>query len=59
MPFVVAGIGLFGTIVRTISSVLMRLRRSDRRKATAWQPERGGEGELWTREDILRNFEAR
>jgi hypothetical protein len=59
VPLVVAGIGLLGTIVGTISGVLITQRRSDRREATAWERERVRERELWAREDTVRNFEAR
>jgi hypothetical protein len=59
VPLVVAGIGLLGTIVGTISGVLITQRRSDRREATARERERVRERELWAREDTVRNFEAR
>jgi hypothetical protein len=55
----VAGIGLLGTIVGTISGVFITQRRSDRREAAAWVRERVREREVWEREDVLRNFEAR
>lgn len=59
VPLVVAGIGLLGTIVGTISGVFITQRRSDRREATTWERERAREREVWEREDVLRNFEAR
>jgi hypothetical protein len=59
VPLIVAGIGLLGTIVGTVSGVLITQRRSDRREAAAWERERARERELWAREDVLRNFEAR
>jgi hypothetical protein len=57
VPLVVAGIGLLGTIIGTVSGVLITQRRSDRREAEAWERER--ERERWVREDALRNFEQR
>lgn len=59
VPLVVAGIGLLGTIIGTISGVLITQRRSDRRERSAWERERQRERELWVREDALRTFEQR
>src|SRR5665647_3462696 len=59
LPLAVAGIGLLGTIVGTITGVLIAQRRSDRREREAWQRERDRERQLWAREDALRNFEQR
>jgi hypothetical protein len=54
----VAGIGLLGTIVGTISGVLITQRRSDRKEAIERERERARERELREREDVLRNFES-
>jgi hypothetical protein len=59
VPLVVAGVGLVGTIIGTVSGVLITQRRSDRREAAAWERERARERDLWAREDAQRNFEAR
>lgn len=58
VQLVVAAIGLLGPIVGTVAGVLITQRRSDRRKAAAWERERARERELWARDDVLRNFEA-
>ena len=59
LPLAVAGIGLLGTIIGTVTGVLIAQRRSDRREREAWQRERDRERQLWAREDALRNFEQR
>lgn len=59
VPLAVAVIGLLGTIVGTITGVIIIQRRSDRREVVAWERERQRERERWAREDALRNFEAR
>ena len=51
--------GLLGTIIGTVSGVLLTQRRSDRRELAAWERQREREHELWEREDALRNFEQR
>lgn len=59
MPFAVAGIGLFGIIVRTISGVLVTQRRFDGREERTWERARSQERELRARGDVPRNFETR
>ena len=59
LPLAIAGIGLLGTIMGTVTGVLIAQRRSDRREREIWQRERDRERQLWAREDALRNFEQR
>jgi len=59
LPLAIAGIGLLGTIMGTVTGVLIAQRRSDRREREIWQRERDREQQLWAREDALRNFEQR
>jgi hypothetical protein len=37
VPLLVAGLGLLGTIIGTVSGVLITQRRSDRRELAAWE----------------------
>jgi len=53
LPLAVAGIGLLGTIVGTVTGVLIAQRRSDRREREVWQRERDRERQLWAHEDAL------
>lgn len=55
VPLVVAGIGLLGTIVGTTTGVII----TQRPRTVGRRRERAREREVWEREDVLRNFEAR
>lgn len=59
VPLLVAGLGLAGTILGTVSGVLLTQRRSDRREALNWKLQREREREAWAREDVARTFEHR
>jgi hypothetical protein len=56
---VVAVIGVVGTVVGTISGVLITQLLSDRREKAAWDRETEREQARWAREDEARTFEYR
>ena len=59
VPLAVAIVGLLGTVIGTVSGVLITQRRADRREIEASTKETERESERWRREDAARTFEER
>ncbi len=59
VPLVVAALGFIGTVVGTISGVLITQRRADKREDLTWERGQQREHDRWSREDALRTFDQR